>query len=209
MVWVFLGFFCVTILSANVAFAKDVPDIGYSRLHPASPFYFLKAVRESLELKFAGTTRIRALRQMEFATRRIREVKSLVKTPRQDLIEPTLERYLSHLGEAKGIINLIDARRVIEDVTWHMGVLQTVYGQVSDTRAKRSIRNIINRLSGWDGQLISKLNSVSQFSLAQKLAASKLSGCKFLSREASASALNEVERVVLTNRAKVCLEGAI
>lgn len=186
-------------------------DIGQSRITPASPFYFLKAVRENLELKFAGTTRVQALRQLEFATRRIREVNSLVKTPRQDLIESTLERYLSHLKEAQGLISLRDenlARNVTEDVTWQMGVLQTVYGQVSDIGAKRSVRHIVNRLSEWDGQLIDKLISVNQPALVQKVVASKLSGCNFLSRESSTSGLNEVERIVLTERAKVCFQGS-
>ena len=182
-------------------------DLGESRIHPASPLYFLKSVREALELKFAGTTHIKALRQIEFATRRIRETKSLSKTSHHDLIVPTLERYFWHMGELKEIVSLKDAdmvRQVSDIVTYHMNVLQTIYSQISDPRARMSIRSAIHRLAEWDQQFIDKLNLLDQSSLAQKMAISKLSGCNFLSKEASSSALNEVERVVLTGRAKTC-----
>lgn len=182
-------------------------DLGQSRLHPASPLYFLKSVREALELKFAGTTNVRALRQLEFSTRRIREVKSLVKTSRQDLITPTLERYWWHIRELNGILTLTDENMVgkaSDATTAQMNVLQTIYQQVTNPAAKRSIRTTVNRLSEWEQGVADKLNLLRQTSVARKLLISKLSGCNFLSKEASHSALNDVERVVLTERAKVC-----
>jgi len=187
-------------------FAQE-DNIGASRISPASPLYFLKSVREILELKFAGTTNIKTLRQIEFATRRIREVKSLVKTSRQDLIEPTLEKYLFHLGELLGIVDLKDPGFVTEvsgNVTAHMNVLQAVYGQVSDRRALMSIRATINSLSKWDQELIDRLNLAKKESAAKQLSISKLFGCNFLAKEASSSGLNEVERVVLLERAQKC-----
>lgn len=183
-------------------------NIGQSQINPSSPLYFLKAVREVLELKFAATTNTKALRQLEFATRRIREVKSLVKTPRQDLIEPTLYRYLSNMQELTGLVNLKDndsASQVIDLAGLHMTILQAVYGQVSDLRARMSIRVTVDKLSEWDQQLIGRLDLIKQPSLINKVTALKLSGCNFLAREASSSALNEVERVVLLERAQKCL----
>lgn len=183
-------------------------DIGQSRIHPASPLYFLKSVREILELKFAGTTRVRAYRQLEFATRRLREVNSLLPTSRQDLIVPTLERYAWHMGELRGIVGLRDVEmmgKVSSTTQAHMDTLLSVYQQVSSQDAKRSLRATVYRLTEWDQELIEKLESVSETSFNQQIAKSKLSGCQFLSQEASNSALNEVERSVLAERSEKCL----
>lgn len=205
-------FFLVLLITFNFllitpAYAQGDP-IGESKITPASPLYFLKAVREILELKFAATTHTKALRQLEFATRRIREVKSLVKTPRQDLIEPTLYKYLSNMQELTGLVNLKDndsAAQVIDAAGLHMTILQAVYDQVSDLRVRMSIRATVNKLSEWEQQLIGRLDLIKQPLLIQKTTALKLSGCNFLAREASSSALNEVERVVLLERAQKCL----
>ncbi|MDD5416304.1 MAG: DUF5667 domain-containing protein [Candidatus Daviesbacteria bacterium] len=183
-------------------------DIGQSQITPASPLYFLKSVREILELKFAGTTHVRAIREFEFATRRIREAKGLVKTSRQDLIEPTLYRYLFHLEEFIGIANFKDpdfASQVSKNITGQMNVLQAVYNHVSDKRALMSIRATINSLSKWDLKLIDKLGLAEKPLLAEQIAVSRLSACNFLSHEASSSALNEVERAVFSERTKQCL----
>lgn len=183
-------------------------DIGQSRITPASPLYFLKSIREILELKFAGSTHIKALRRLEFATRRIREVNSLVKTSREDLIEPTLVKYLSELQELNGTANVKDEDMVVRVsyVSGHMSVLQKVYSQVSDPKAKRSIRATVNSLTAWERQFIGKLDLVKQPAVVQKMTESKLSGCNFLGKEASSSALNEVEKAVFAERAQKCLE---
>jgi len=47
------------------AFAVD--DIGQSKIYPTSPLYFLKSVKEILELKFAPTSEIKAIRYLEFS----------------------------------------------------------------------------------------------------------------------------------------------
>ena len=184
-------------------------DIGQSQITPASPLYFLKSIREVLELKFAGTTHIRAIRKFEFATRRIREVKGLVKTSRQDLIEPTLYRYLFHLEEFIGTANLKDpdfATGVSKNIIGQMNVLQSVYGHVSDKRALMSIRATINSLSKLDLKLIDKFNLAEKPLLAEQIAVSRLSACSFLKKEASSSALNEVEKAVFVQRANECLK---
>ncbi len=186
-------------------YAQD-DGIGQSRLTPASPLYFLKSVRELLELKFAGTAHLKAVRELEFATRRIREVKGLVAS-RQDLIEPTLYQYLSHLEIFLGWADLKDpvfAAKVSREISGQMNVLQIVYGQVSERRALMSIRAIVRNVSDWDLKLINKLQLSGRAEPTVEVLVSRLSACKFLSQEASSSALNEVEKVVLLNRAKKC-----
>lgn len=189
-------------------FAQD-DGLGQSQITPASPLYFLKSIRELLELKFAGTTRVRAIRELEFATRRIREIKSLAATSRQDLIEPTLYQYLFHLEEFLGKANLKDpdfATEVSKNIASQMNVLQAVYGRVSERRALMSIRATINSLSKFDLKLIERLKLAEKPLLAEQISISRISACNFLSKEASSSALNEVEKAVFSERAQKCLE---
>ena len=180
--------------------------VGQARIHPASPLYFLKSIRENLELKFAGTTNIKALRQIEFSTRRIREVKSLVSVSRADLILPTLERYSWHLQEIANLLSPLDsgfAGKAAGEIVLQMSTLQTVYDQISNPNARMSIRLAISRLSEWEGKFIDKISQMHPL-VANELNISKLSACTFLSKEASSSALNEVERMVYSERAQKC-----
>ncbi len=185
-------------------------DLGQSQITPASPLYFLKSVREILELKFAGTARVKSIRELEFATRRIREVNSLVNTSRQDLIEPTLYQYLFHMGEFVGQANLKDpdfAAEASNTVSWQMTDLQTVYSRATNKRALMSIRATINNLSKLELKLTERLNLEGRALPAQEISVSRLSACNFLSKEASSSALNEVEKEVFAKRANDCLKG--
>ena len=59
----------------GVVLASD-NDIGYSKLDPSSPVYFLKVIRENIEMKTAVTQRVKWLRSLEFTTRRLREARS-------------------------------------------------------------------------------------------------------------------------------------
>lgn len=186
--------------------AQDL--IGQSRITPASPLYFLKSVREIIELKFAPTTHVRAVRQLEFATRRIREANSLAGTEREDLIVPTLEKYASHLGELMGITDLYNESMLssIENsMHIHTKTLDNLYGTISDPDAKRSVRTAVFRIAEWQGSLILKLNSIKDSqSSAEKLRVVKANACAFLAREASSSALNEIENELFEERAKKC-----
>lgn len=181
--------------------------ISEARINPASPLYFLKAVQEVIELRFADSAPKKALRELEFANRRISEVKSLMATSRQDLIEPTLNQYLFYLGEMLGAANLDDrslAEKITRDMISHMNFLQQANTGVSDPRANRSIRATITSLSKWDLQLIDRLNKSKNAVLSQKIIDSRLTACGFLAKEASNSALNEVERAVFSERAEIC-----
>lgn len=163
--------------------------VGYSKIHPASPFYFLKTVRENLELKFALTPRVKLLRQLEFATRRLREARTLI-VMNQDLIPPTLERYISHLNTLPDREQKYEevSIRVKESLVIHLEVLQQIYLRASSLRAKMAIRSAMNK--------IIKRADLPIFA--------KLPVCIFFAKEASSSALNQTEQVVLQERARNC-----
>lgn len=205
-----LAILCLALIllgSCNTAFAFE-DDIGQSLIHPAHPLYFLKTLRESLELKFAGTSNTRGLRHLEFSTRRIREVKSLVSSNHEDLIPSTLENYWANLGKLLGLINFRDeviASQVTSEIRRHAITLQRLYDQIANTRAKMAIRTTIYRISQWNIQLLDKLTMDERGKLAAKLSATQMLICNFLAKEASSSGLNEVERLVLKERADKCL----
>lgn len=168
-------------------FATD--DIGQSKIYPAHPLYFLKSVKEILELKFAPTSEIKAIRYLEFSQRRMREVKALVEVRRADLIAPTLEHYLFNLQKVLGLTDLKNeakAKQVADTVYIHLQNLEDIYSKIDHEVARRSIRTTLFKISQWSRQ-------------------SKI--CDFLIKEASSSALNEVEIVVLKERANICLQG--
>lgn len=191
----------ISFSSFSIAFAQ-YNDIGQSQIHPAHPLYFLKTVRESFEMHFAQTPRVKMVRQLEFATRRLREVKSLsralvvnkveLKSRDQDLIEPTLERYWFHM-------NTVIQYRPREEwltrllnytITTHLNQLQSLYEKVDGKRAKMSIRTAVFRLL--DNSDIT--------------GDPRVSGCEFLAKEASSSALNEVENAILIERVGKCFK---
>lgn len=182
--------FLLLFTSCSSAFA-DEGDIGYSKLHPASPFYFLKTIRENLELKFAQTTHVKNLRRLEFATRRLREAKTLIPI-NQDLITPTLERYIAHLNSLTDKHQQNDefAQIIADNLRIHLQVLQKIYDQAVSLRAKMSIRSAMNRI-------------IQRADLPND---ARLPVCNFFVREASSSGLNQTEKIVLIERSNNCLK---
>lgn len=184
------GIFLFT--SCNTVLANDLRndiDIGQSRIHPASLFYFLKAIRENIELKFALTSRVKMLREMEFAIRRLREVNALV-TINQDLIQPTLESYNAHIKIIPDI-DLDDTEISVmtkNNLVVHLKVLRHVYDKASNLKAKMAIRSAMNR--------IIQRSDVPVFA--------KVPVCNFFIKEATSSSLNQTEKFVLQSRAQKC-----
>lgn len=180
--------------NCGTAFASE-NDIGQSLIHPAHPLYFLKTIRENLELKFAGTERVTFIRRLEFATRRLREVKSLIKVGNFELISPTLERYWSEINALpqKDIVDKAVVKMIQDNLVIHLDVLQQIYQKVDQPQAKMAIRTALNR--------VVQRADVPNYA--------KLPVCNFLTKEASASALNEVEKVVLSERAENCFKSLI
>lgn len=172
----------ILLTSCGSAYAQS-SDIGQSKIHPAHPLYFLKAVREKMEVHFAQTPNVKMTRQLEFATRRIREVKALVSIDNLDLIEPTMERYWSHM-------NTVLQYKPNYTISTHLNVLEEIYEKIEDRRAKMSIRTAIFRIL--DGSDIP--------------AEERVKRCEFLSKEASSSALSEVERAILRSRVEKCFK---
>lgn len=180
----------VFIASCSSAYAYE--DIGYAQIHPAHPLYFLKSVRENLEVKLAQTNRTKVLRQLEFANRRLREFRSLLSTNKQFLIEPALEKYWFHISNVPIPSKDIGLEtEVTAALVNHLEVLRSNFDQVSDDRAKRGVRHAVYRLT--------KHTDLPDYA--------KLDGCQFLGKEASSSALTEVERAILKERADSCLES--
>lgn len=187
----------IFVLLALLLFSHPYPafankeDIGYSTISPASPFYFLKGVREYLELKFAGTYHIKMLRQLEFAKRRLRETRTLL-TIDQELIVPTLERYIAHMNRVtdKHLPNAEFVMQIQDDLAVHLAALERIYAQADNPRAKMAIRSAMNRI-------------IQREDVANE---AKLPVCEIFLKEASSSALNQTEQVVLQNRAQKCLK---
>lgn len=183
-----LALIALILFSSSSVLAQE-DNIGTSLIDPSSPFYFLKTIRESLELKFALTPHTILLRRLEFATRRLRETKTLV-SKNEDLIPSTLERYNSQLATLsdKDLNDQEVAMRVKESLAVHLNVLQKIYSQVSSLRAKMFIMSALNRII-----LRADIPNYSKLPL-----------CNFFTKEASSSGLNDVEKVVLFERADRC-----
>lgn len=201
--FIFLGF-CQNALAKEITpIATEEAKLSYlgkSLIHPAQPLYFLKRIREILELKFAPTSEIQAIRYLEFSQRRIREVRSLKEAGRPDLIPPALEHYLFNLQKATALTDFKNEAKVrqLEDaVSLHLKVL----GGIS----QRSVRTTIFKLSEWNRDFQARLTPEIRDALYDDL--SKLQGkiCDFLIKEASNSGLNEVEIAVYQERAEACL----
>lgn len=193
-------------LSGNIVFATEASfsatysatlaptgnDIGVSKITPSSPIYFLKTIREVIEMKLALTPHVKLIRQLEFATRRLRETKSLVGG-REDLIQPTLERYWFHIHSLpdKDLKDTEVAVRIKETLTVHLEVLEQIYDKITSKSAKMSIRTAVNRIvQRMDVPLFAKFPA-----------------CTFLRKEATSSALTEPERQILLERANNCFQN--
>lgn len=172
-------------------------DIGQSRIDPSSPFYFLKVVRENIEFKLAVTDRVKALRDLEFATRRLRESRALISKD-QELIVPTLEKYKYHIKNLDYLLNekkLKDEEVLIrtrQSLVVHLEILSRLYQTLSSARAKMAVRSLMNKIIG----------------RTDIPSSAKLPICSFFAFEATTSAqLNDTERVILKERSKICFES--
>ena len=183
-------------------------EIGESLIAPNSPLYFLKAIRERIEEKIASSREAKAITQVEFAHRRIRELRALVKNNHQDLIPPVMERYKAHIKEAEGMASFDDelAVKVGEAVSRHLDVLQRVYDQVGNPRAKAAIRSAIEKAEEHNRNLVAELDLVYQQQLIRKVALRQALACRFFEREASSSALNSTEREFMKQKVSTCKE---
>lgn len=213
----FLSFGCNTALAQGSGQGEDLVsivqdpgaiNIGESLIHPASPLYFLKTIRERIEAALTTTQEAKVMREVEFALRRLRETNALVKVKKQDLMDSTLEKYKFHLSRAFSLARDSEDLQVKvgEATSQHLDVLQRVYNQVGNPRAKQAVRAALERAEEHNRLLLQKLSLVKQQQLIKAVALRQAFACKFLAREATASGLNDVEREVLHQKVKECRE---
>jgi hypothetical protein len=195
---------------------KNVPnpgsvDLGESLIHPASPLYFLKAIREKVEVLLGGSSETKSMRQVEFAQRRLREVSSLVKAKRQDLIPATIEEYKAHLKNAEDFAMGNEELQVTvgEATSRHLEVLQRVYDMVGNPNAKAAIRGAIERAGEQNTALLENLSTENQQKLIRKTAQREAFACKFLMREATSAGLNDTEKLSLGQRVNKCRQDIV
>lgn len=183
-------------------------DLGESLIHPGSPLYFLKTLRERIEVFLDSSSEAKSMRQIEFAQRRLREVNTLVKIKRQDLIPVTLEAYKVHIKDAETFAKIDEdlSVRVGEAIARHLDVLQRAYDTVGNPTAKAAIRAAIERSEEQNSLLLQRLSTIPQQKLIKKVAERQASACNFLMREASSSGLNDTEKESLKDRVNKCRE---
>ena len=186
-------------------------DLGQSLIHPVSPLYFLKALRERIEMVLDSSNEAKAVRQVEFAQRRLREVASLVRVKRQDLIPPAIEQYKLHLKKADEFTKQDEALkvRVGEAISRHLDTLQRVYDMVGNPSAKAAIRSAIEKNEEQNTAILDDLGTESQQKLIRQTAGRQAFACKFLMREATSSGLNDSERESLKQRVKGCTKNVL
>lgn len=182
-------FTTVFLSSCSNVFALE-ENVGSARIDPSSPIYFLKTIREGIELKFATTTKTKLIRQLEFATRRLREAKSLLGGKNEELIQAGMERYWSSLTQVLSYEAKDEELTILSShvSAIHLKELMLLYSKLSNPKAKLGVRSIIHRLLQ-DSEITGGL---------------KDSGCNFLLSESSSSALAQSEQVIYKERALRC-----
>lgn len=195
-------------LILNVATPGAV-EVGQSVISPSSPLYFLKTIRERIEVLFAGTNETKLNRELEFSIRRIREVNSLINAQKFDQIPITLERYNKHIKQAEGFAGSDEGLkvRIGEQLARHLDVLQRAYDLVGDPRAKMAILTAIERIEEHNRVLLDKLSIEKQQRLIKGIADRQAFACRLLVRESSGSGFNETEAAVLKEKASNCRQG--
>jgi len=207
--------FALAVEKVSTGSAKAVTDqgaleVGEALISPASSLYFLKALRERIELMFSSTRQTKAHRELEFAVRRLREVKSLIQQNRQDLIEETLERYKDHINQLKGLSatdeNLQET--LGESVARHVYVLQTLYNQINNLAAKRALRASIMGIETFISGLVSGMTDPLRQTLIDHTALRQMAGCQFLAGQVDSPDLNEPEKQILQEYVISCRKEA-
>ncbi len=192
-----------------VSLESGAVDIGYSLIDPTNPLYFLKTAKEYIEVHyFQPTVDIsRVTQYLEFAQRRLREVNSLIKDKRQDLIVPMMEQYKNYLDLADKIgpdkENI--QTQIAQAKARQLDVLIRLYDQVGDPNAKRSIRSAVVFDEEYNGKTLEAIKDpVIKADLTEKISQRQMAACAFISREASSSALNDTERYYFSQKTKEC-----
>ena len=181
-------YFCLVFLTFNFllltfpinVYAQNTPDFGQSLIHPAQPIYFLKTIRERLEMGLAMSKASKAKLQIDFGSRRIRETNSLIKAGREDLIEQTLEKYRHQMKVAYDLSaeNNDLNEQIKAGFSQQVDDLVSLYERASNQAARRAIRASIFQ--------------------------SRTPDCQFLERTSLEMEINEAERSILKQKTDEC-----
>lgn len=183
-------------------------EVGDSLISPSSSLYFLKAIREKIEIYFSATEQIRTQHELEFSVRRLREVRTLIEEGREDLIEETLSKYWEHLNLVEkqsngkyGIRGEIGA-----SIARHMYVLQSLYYNTNEETAKRAIRASVQKVLDHNWKLLTgaDLGLDERENLSDKIAIRQIAGCQFLNEESNNTSISEAERSILKEYVEGC-----
>jgi colicin import membrane protein len=181
-------------------------DVGESLIPPTSPLYFLKSLRERLEMALTFSSEGKVIRQLEFAQRRLREVRSLVKNKHQEEIDETLVSYQKHIEQAENFAkdNEDLKIKVGEAVSRHSDVLQKVYDSVGNMEAKEALLENITRAQVQTETILQSVNETRQKILNDNVSLRLTISCNFLGRESTSSAVSEEKKVLLKAKFVEC-----
>lgn len=153
MVLVVIGGFFLA--AAVLAQEEDLPageaGIYTPKLLPDNPFYFLKGIKEKIELFLAQSPEAKAEKYAELATRRVAETKQLINKGKPEFVERLMEKHKEHLGKAEEKIEEAkekgrDVERILaivaEAASIHQAVLIEVYEKVPE-QAQEAIEHAI------------------------------------------------------------------
>lgn len=201
-----LSIIFLTLFTTHPIYAQE-NNLSLSKLHPASPFYFIKGFKEDLELKLTESSQEKGLKYLEFASRRIKETQVLIDVNRADLIPPALEKYWLSLGKVSSLVSISDeifGGNLIDEIGMHIRALDQMQAQTDNHKARIAIRAAMYRISIWNKDFLKGLDENRRSSLLSKVTANQLIICNFLTKEASNSALNQTEKATISERAQKC-----
>jgi len=183
---------CVFVFVPTKVLAQEkvgwLEQIDYApRLLPTSPFYFLKGVKESLELILANTPGKKVAKRIEIANRRLVELKAVVKK-KPELAEKLAGRYeqqLELLGqEVKQVAgNKREelAEHVSEVTLKHQSILLGVYKEVPE-QGRKGIENAIEKSIHGHQQAIESVSKEKQVEIKEMILERKMEVIQKLER---------------------------
>ncbi len=167
-------------------------NVGESRISPASPLYFIKYLRENFEMFLTGSNNALLYRQLEFGRRRLREIQTLIKEKRLDLVDRNLDRYRSSMKSVDELASKVpqEQLQVATTLSQYQDSLRHLYGEIADLPIKQKILLQVDRDRQFDSRLLNNLNVSPRPQILDYLNLRQEVICKFLEKEASATGMS-------------------
>ncbi len=179
-------------------------EVGQALIAPNSSLYPLKKLKEKVELSLTFTTQGKVIRHLEFAQRRLREVNTLLKVQRQDLVSATLADYRFSIEQSLNHSTPDLKVTVGEALSRHLDVLQRIYDGVGSQQAKKAILQSIESVQNHHRSLLTTLDPTHQALLQQKIKVRASFACNFLARESTSSGNPQDVLDSLNNSLQLC-----